>query len=127
MTVYTDITGTELANILRKNYKTEIEMAAANYLIAMTSVCDTDEGFDRLAGGAVPKLTELVRLVSKKRRCSFMNKPERGYCSLRLRRNVKRSASRVDAAGKVRHEDVFAYPPGIPLVVKGEIISEDSQ
>ena len=28
-----------------------------------------------------------------------------------------------DAVGQVVTEDIFAYPPGIPLLVKGEVMS----
>lgn len=42
------ISGTELARILRQDWKLEVEMAACSYVIAMTSPADTDEGFRRL-------------------------------------------------------------------------------
>ena len=45
-----DINGEALANILRIEYKIEIERVYDNYVIAMTSICDTIEGFYRLAG-----------------------------------------------------------------------------
>jgi arginine/lysine/ornithine decarboxylase len=44
-----DITGPELAGLLRDNYKIETEMAAPEYALAMTSLCDTDEGFELLS------------------------------------------------------------------------------
>ncbi len=40
--------GTELAERLRKEYHLEVEMAGLDYVLAMTSVCDTEEGFARL-------------------------------------------------------------------------------
>ena len=45
----TKLNGAELANILRLKYKIEIERACDHYIIAMTSICDTKEGFTRLA------------------------------------------------------------------------------
>ena len=41
--------GFELADALRSGYNIELELARAGYAIAMTSVCDTPEGFRRLA------------------------------------------------------------------------------
>jgi len=41
--------GAELAYILRSKYKIEIERICDTYVIAMTSICDTSEGFNRLA------------------------------------------------------------------------------
>ena len=43
------LSGAEMASILRSEYKIEIERVCDNYVIAMTSICDTSEGFNRLA------------------------------------------------------------------------------
>ena len=45
----TTLSGEKLADILRNDYKIEIERIYNSYVIAMTSVCDTYEGFSRLA------------------------------------------------------------------------------
>jgi len=49
VTKNTALSGFELADILRSSYKIEIERASVEYAIAMTSVCDKTEGFERLA------------------------------------------------------------------------------
>ncbi len=43
------LTGGQLAGRLRAEYRIETEMSAPGYVLAMTSVADTDEGFERLA------------------------------------------------------------------------------
>ena len=43
------LTGFEFADILRCRYKIELEAAHADYAIAMTSICDSAEGFMRLS------------------------------------------------------------------------------
>jgi len=45
----TALTGNILADILRDEYSIELELSLNDYAIAMTSVCDTAEGFGRLA------------------------------------------------------------------------------
>ena len=47
-TKYTPFSGENLAECLRKEYGIEIEMAAATYVIAMTSLMDEEEGLIRL-------------------------------------------------------------------------------
>lgn len=42
------MTGQQLYDILLKRYHLQMEMASLNYVIAMTSVMDTEEGFSRL-------------------------------------------------------------------------------
>jgi len=50
ITKNTGLCSEELAEILRTEYKIEIERVCDDYVIAMTSICDTTEGFTRLAG-----------------------------------------------------------------------------
>ena len=45
----TPLSGFQLADVLRAEFKIELERACADYAIAMTSICDSIEGFDRLA------------------------------------------------------------------------------
>jgi len=45
----TAISSTELADKLREDYKIEIERIFDNFVIAVTSICDTAEGITRLA------------------------------------------------------------------------------
>ena len=45
----TQMSGFELMEILRSEYKIELEKACDDYAIAMTSICDSSEGFSRLA------------------------------------------------------------------------------
>jgi len=45
----TTISSTTLADVLRAQYKTEIERVFSDYVVAMTSVCDRPEGLVRLA------------------------------------------------------------------------------
>jgi len=49
VTKNTALSGFELADILRSENKIELERACAEYAIAMTSICDSKEGFTRLA------------------------------------------------------------------------------
>ena len=45
----TPLSGTMLADVLREEHRIELELACGDYAIAMTSLCDTAEGFARLA------------------------------------------------------------------------------
>jgi len=49
VTKNTAISGFMLADILRTGHKIELELARPGYAVAMTSVCDSPEGFTRLA------------------------------------------------------------------------------
>ena len=50
ITKSTALSGIMLMDILREEYRIELELAREDYAIAMTSICDSAEGFRRLAG-----------------------------------------------------------------------------
>lgn len=120
----TNISGIQLADILRKNYDIEVEMAALHYVIAMTSVCDTPEGFDRLKNAVLDIDSQ----------CSFNENncvltlpseiPNRSCYSCETEAMPKRPVPFSESTGAVSAEDIFAYPPGIPLIVKGEVVTQ---
>lgn len=120
----TGLTGVELAALLRSRYHLETEMAMADYLLAMTSICDSDEGFDRLAAAlrdidreltAAPEPLPLPPLLLPPARCS----PDDALDA------AGRLAPLSGCAGSVSREYVWAYPPGIPLLVPGEEVTPD--
>ena len=122
-TAKTNFSGTELAKVLREKYNIETEMSYTDYVIAMTSVCDTDEGFARLKNALLEidnSLTEKEKLHSE---YSFSEIPKRSFIS--CRKNDFRSEKVLfnNAQGRVSLEYIWAYPPGIPLIVPGEVIT----
>ena len=107
---------------MKKKYKLETELSGFDYVIAMTSVCDSDEGFNRLAD-ALAEIDKSIALISNKEISACEIKPEKAYNSCDCYRHNTAVKKLTETIGKVAHEDVFTYPPGIPLIVKGEIIS----
>ena len=49
VTKNTNLIGATLADILRTEYKIELEASHPQYAIAMSSICDTSDGFNRLS------------------------------------------------------------------------------
>lgn len=117
----TNLTGTELADILRERYQIEVEMAAFHYIIAMTSVCDTAIGFSRLKKAllAIDQICE-----SSEEFCDatlLLALPERRVFSYEITKT--KSIPFEQGRNCISAEDIFAYPPGIPILLKGEILS----
>lgn len=118
------LSGRQLYDILREKYHLQMEMAASDYVIAMTSIMDTNEGFERLIGA----LNEIdTQCIQKQRtvvgRESFSLKPEI-FCTIEEALGMQEeSVDLAESAGRVSKEFVFLYPPGIPLIVPGERIS----
>lgn len=115
------MSGRKLMDTLRSVYHIELEAALGNHALAMTSVCDTDEGFERL-------LNALKEIDSK---CGMADHPtDVPACTLPRRRCTVSDAVNTDgkmidifkAEGEVSREYIRAYPPGIPIIVPGEVI-----
>lgn len=124
LTANSNIDGAALAQRLRNEYHIEPEMTAISYTLLMTSVCDTDEGFLRLENA--------LRAID-----STLLKSETPFCfsPLPLPRQVLTPAEAAackktvlpfeKALGRTAAEAVWCYPPGTPLVMPGEEITND--
>lgn len=120
----TSLSGIELASILRNEYKIETEMAYSDYAIAMSSVCDTEGGFIKL----IKALKEIdLRCFLKGNNGENANFiTESPIIKFKPSLKYEYSASNTllaESIGKVSLEYIWAYPPGIPLIVPGEVIS----
>ncbi len=132
-------TGKELYDILRNRYHLQPEMCAGNYVLAIMTICDTDEGFERLYTALAELDGELATACTtsgQAKRGSFdFSKKRKTLVSLLKERPVKKYDSWIleekpfekikltDAAGRISAEYIYLYPPGIPFVVPGEVIS----
>ena len=118
------MSGKTLMDILRTDYRIELEMALGDRALAMTSVCDADEGFERLLSAlkeidgnctSTDQMTAPPTCLLPQRRCTISEA-------------VAANGSPRDifqAEGRVSREYVRVYPPGIPLLVPGEVIDRN--
>lgn len=121
-TANTDLSGAELANILRKKYCIEPEMASLNYIILMTSVADTIDALNHLKNALIEIDGELFQTTNK-----LMKKPPipRGEQVVMID-DESNECPLENAAGKLSNEFVYAYPPDIPIIVPNEVISQNT-
>lgn len=116
-----NLSGFELKDILREKYNIELEMAMPSYAVAMTSLADTDEGFERL----IFALLEIDASLEKKTKNPlFAPKLPKKVFEPGFNGEINLLKTK-DAAGKVSAEFIFAYPPGCPIVAKGERLEKD--
>lgn len=120
-TAKTNINGTKLAEVLRSNYNIETEMASINYVIMMSSIGDEKSAFERLKCA----LTEIDGKL-KSAELRKISKPpvqKKAYNIFEIEETKKTEFKKSE--NSVCGETVFAYPPDIPIIVKGEIISAE--
>ncbi len=119
------MSGAELMRLLRGERKIELEMSSGTLALAMTGLGDTPETLSRLADALLAADSRC--LAEKKPRCAPPAPlTPRPVCGIQAAlHSVKTVIPLDDAAGRVSAEYVFAYPPGVPLLIPGEEISEE--
>ncbi len=117
----TSINGVELYNILLNKYHIQMEMVSVNYVLGITSIFDTEEGFNKLLNG----LKEVDSLISKRISNNIVFTTNYAKISLSpymAYENKSIDVELINSVGKISAEYVYLYPPGIPLLVPGEVI-----
>ena len=122
------LNGKELYDMLLSEYRLQMEMVTDKYVVAMTSIMDTQEGFDRL----IHALYDIDQKLGQKKNTKSAAKLEsRSVYTENKKMMQMRDAEDApqqeipleESVGKVSAGFVFLYPPGIPIIVPGEEIS----
>lgn len=130
------MSGQELAEVLRKKYLLEVEMAAPGYVLCLTTIFDTKEGFERLKHALLELDTGCRPLQmnsqthSQRNSLTDLHTGKRNVLTTVCRISEASSSDRIsvslkEAEGAVSGDYLYLYPPGIPLVVPGERISRE--
>ena len=133
------LTGGALANILRTRYQFETEMAVGWNVLAMTSMADDPEAIERFAealqeidsGSLYEKEPPFPRRLSASDidiviEANLIAAPS-AETVMTIAEAMERPSVPVieeSAAGAVSAEYLWAYPPGIPLIMPGERITD---
>jgi arginine/lysine/ornithine decarboxylase len=117
-----DIGGMRLMEMLRAR-GIEPEMAAPGYVVLMTGMGDTDATLSALAEA----LLDIDGRIGSGRLAPLppLPLPTRVLSPWEAALRASETVKLADAAGRVCAEAVWAYPPGIPLVVPGEALSAE--
>ena len=118
-----DTKDIDYTKILREQFKLEIELKSDAHFVALSSVCDTAEGFMALEKGVL-YLDGLVKpcppIYTQE---NFMTYAK---TVLSPREVFGKDTIEIDideSAGQISADFVTPYPPGIPVVVPGEVIT----
>lgn len=118
----TNISGRELARKLKEE-KIEIEMTYPNYVLLISTIFDRKDGFDKLIK-ALYKIDKSITKLSNKSNFTFKI-PRKSMEIYECIHSNKKIYKLYDSIGKICGDFIYAYPPGIPMLVPGELIDED--
>ena len=123
-----NITGHCLYNTLRERYHLQMEMRGADYVIAILSMMDKKTGFDRLSKA----LDEIDKWIGShqeyqqlQKESFFMYQQYQPKAVLKLSDAFMEEGCYIpleEAEGKIAADFISLYPPGIPVLVPGEIV-----
>ncbi len=120
-TGYSDINGTELSKKLSDDFNIEVEMACENYVVLITTVCDDFSDYEKLYNALC--LIDKDLIAKEYKFTYYFALPEKAMNFSDITKtefiDFNESADRISA------EYVWAYPPGIPIITPGEIISSE--
>lgn len=121
------ITGYDAENWLREKYNLEIEMSDMYNILCLVTPGDTQENVDIL----IRALTELSKETHNVNQSSelVIHIPDIPQLSLTPRDAFYGDTEIVpfkESAGRIMAEFIYVYPPGIPILLPGEVISQDN-
>lgn len=142
----TGFTGAQLDDILRREYHLEMEMCGADYVTAITTPMDRDEGLRRLGdamteidkstgycnheedmgrrgSGDALKTMDSINLTESRISSVYSMRSDTAMTIADAMDGKHRKVRLEDCAGSISGEFIYIYPPGIPIVAPGEWIS----
>lgn len=141
----TSIQSSALMYIMRTLYKLEFEMDGGTYVVAMTTIADTQEGLDRLEQALIEVDEQLDQayLLRMEKADKFNlddidaqqriyhyskeeNQEEKSYTE-NIAELFRKLADKValNEEGEISDSSYYMYPPGIPIILPGESITQE--
>jgi arginine/lysine/ornithine decarboxylase len=127
LSVYTrdlGLAGLEVYDILRDEYDIQIEFGDISNILAYISIGDRLQDIERLVGA----LYDIKRLYKKDKGgmlCAEYISPKVAVAPREAFYADKVSLPIRETAGKICAEFVMCYPPGIPILAPGELITNE--
>ncbi|MFJ7734805.1 aminotransferase class I/II-fold pyridoxal phosphate-dependent enzyme [Lysinibacillus sp. NPDC097287] len=120
------LTGFEVYTILKQQYGIQLELAEGYVIMAVISHVDTSETIGKL----VQALKQIELKHAKKDAIQSPHVTANQINSLAMTPQQACNAetetiSIYKAVGRISADSLMIYPPGIPLIIPGEVISED--
>lgn len=118
-----NILGKELYDCLLNRYKIQMEMVSMKYVLGMTSIADTKEGFVRITKALEEIDQEIIENIDSIK-FGYIN-PIKAEVFMPCHKAYGYETETIPLAlsgNRITWEYLYLYPPGIPLLVPGERI-----
>ena len=121
-----ELSGKQLYDILRERYRLQLEMACESYCLAMFTIGDDSEAYERMTAALLEIDSELQRSVETGIEAVRTNIVSVEAIPLAKAWDLPwEEISLCQAVGRTVADFVNLYPPGVPLLVPGEVLTEN--
>ncbi len=119
--------GDMLFEYLRGTFNIECEASFKSHLIAMTGIGDTAESVKRFCDAVIATDNAIDGGYTES---EFISRPYPRFATTLREASKSRliceEVSPENAVGRISGEFIYGFPPGIPLLMPGEVITEDT-
>jgi arginine decarboxylase len=122
------LTGYKVYEILWQKYDIQLETAEFNHILAIVSLGDCEKDLNRLIGALAEIAAEYDNPTARARKqLSFEIEiePIVRMCPRDAYFSDKELVPIDESIGRISGESIMAYPPGIPVVSPGELVTEE--
>ncbi len=116
-------TGKEVEDILLNKFKIQIETSSINHFIALTSICDTKEGFTRLLNALIQIDKNLIYKENFNNLIQYIDTKQKFKFNDNIKKSIWLPINKCE--NLICAENIIPYPPGIPFLLRGEVIKKD--
>jgi arginine decarboxylase len=120
----TGLTGYEVAAILRQQHHIQVEMAETGCILAMFSLFHQREDWDYFYHALQQIATTIKATPARLKRIELPPYPNVVLSPRQAFNTPVQRLPRQECRGKLAGEMVAAYPPGVPCLLPGELITE---
>lgn len=126
------IRGRVLYDLLRNEYRLQCEMCGSNYALGLLTVSDSGDGFERIerALSDIDARIERGEILVEEEFADVMPQIpiiHNVKCTISKALSLPKKEVMLDdgCIGRVSAEYICAYPPGMPILAPGEVISRE--
>lgn len=124
------LSGYELSDILFNEFKIEDELSNEKSVLLLTGIGTSKEKLKKLEKALIRISKETASMHHSESEYETIKPfnyptPQLASTPRKILSQPYKSVKIVDAIGKICHELIMNYPPGVPIIIPGEVIQEE--
>ena len=120
------LSGFDVYQIMKKKYNIQLELAESHMVLCVLTIGTTKQDLERLVLAFKKLAVEYNKIKDKLPKIEFRYQFPETYVRPRDAYHAPKHLIKLeDAYDEVSAESIMIYPPGIPIIIPGEVITEE--